>query len=223
MTTMLLLIQRQSLQLFISNRVTPLAIMVPESVMRDMEIVSESGLVALLKQILPVADAHQQSQITLVISEDLCFVAPYDAAHVEEITQKLQNESPFAHVAISTVLTPVTPVVVSTNQELYETIGRVLEASHYVIFGVYPWRALQLGEMAKPNAVFDIAAAKRFCESPTIYKGSAFEYKSTVPLNPSPAVVATGAPVKKKLPVGWIIFGAAALLYAGVMLFIMFR
>ena len=219
---MLLLIQRQSLQLFISNRLTPLAIMVPESVMRDMEIVSESGLAALFKQILPAADVHQQSQVTLVISEDLCFVAPYDTAHAEEITLKLQNESPFAHVAIATVNTQVTPVIVSTNQELYETIGRVLEASHYIVSGVYPWRALQLGEMAKPNAVFDIAAAKRFCESPYIYKGTAFEYKTTVPLA-TPVAVQTGVPVKKKFPVGWVVFGSAALLYAGVMLYIMLR
>lgn len=222
MTTMLLLIQRQSLQLFISNRLTPLAVMVPESVMRDMEIVSESGLVELFKQILPVTDARQQSQVTIVISEDLCFVAPYDASHPEEVVLKLQNESPFAHVAIATVLTPTTPVVVSTNQELYEAIGRVLEASHYTISGVYPWRALQLGEMAKPNAVFDIAAAKRFCESPSVYKGSAFEYKTAVPLA-TPVPIAAGATVKKKLPMGWLIFGTAALLYAGVMLYIMFR
>ncbi|MBP9814286.1 hypothetical protein KBC80_03770 [Candidatus Woesebacteria bacterium] len=222
MTTTLLLIQRQSLQLFISNRVTPLAIMVPESVMHDMEIINEQGLATLFKQILPIADIHQQSQITLVISEDLCFIAPYDVEHSEEVIVKLQNESPFAHVAIAKVLTQVTPVIVSTNQELYETIGRVLEASGYTVLGVYPWRALQLGEMAKPNAVFDIAAARRFCESLPTYKGAAFEYKTTVPYV-APVLTATGVPIKKKLSVGWLVFGTVALLYAAVMFYIMFR
>lgn len=222
MTTMLLLIQRQSLQLFISDHTTPIAVMVPETVIRDMEVVNEEELALLLKKVLPVINTHTQSPVTMVISEDLCFVAPFDAAHPEEAVLKLQNESPFTHVAIATVLTPTTPVVVSTNQELYETIGRVLEAGHYTISGVYPWRALQLGEMAKPNAVFDIAAAKRFCESPSIYKGSAFEYKTTVPLVP-PVPAASGVTGKKKLPLGWIIFGTTAILYAGVMLYIMFR
>lgn len=222
MITTLLLVQRQSLQLFISDHPAPVAVMVPETVIRDMEVVNEEELMLLLKKVLPVVNTHTQSPIAMVISEDLCFVAPYDAAHPEEVVLKLQNESPFAHVAIATVLTPTTPVVVSTNQELYEAIGRVLEASHYTISGVYPWRALQLGEMAKPNAVFDIAAAKRFCESPSVYKGSAFEYKTAVPLV-TPVPVASGVTVKKKLPLGWLIFGTAALLYAGVMLYIMFR
>ncbi len=222
MVTTLLLVQRQSLQLFISDRATPVAVMVPETTIRDMEVVNENELTALLRKVLPVASPHVQPQITIIISEDLCFVAPYDAQHPEEVALKLQNESPFAHVAIATVLTQVTPVVIATNQELYETIGRVLESCHYTVSGVYPWRALQLGEMAKPNSVFDIAATKRFCESPAVYRGTAFEYKTTVPLMTS-TVVTAGVSVKKKFPVGWFVFGALALLYAGVMLYIMFR
>lgn len=222
MVSTLLLIQRQSLQLFISDHPAPVAVMVPETVIRDMEVINEEELSLLLKKVLPSANAHTQSQITMVMSEDLCFVAPYDVTHAEEVVAKLQNESPFVHVAIAKVLTPTTPVVVSTNQELYETIGRVLESCHYAISGVYPWRALQLGELAKPNALFDIAAAKRFCESPSVYRGAAFEYKRIVPIA-TPPVVTSGVSVKKKFPLGWIIFGTAALLYAGVMLYIMFR
>lgn len=222
MTSTLLLIQRQSLQLFISDKAAPVAVMVPESVIRDMEVVSEMGLVALFKQILPVVDVHIQAQITIIISEDLCFVAPFVAEKIEETQTKLQNESPFAHVAITTVMTPTTPVVVSTNQELYEAVGRVLEANHYVISGVYPWRALQLGEMAKPNAVFDVAATKRICESLSTYKSAAFEYKTVAPVVVVNSVTQSPA-AKKKLPIGWIIFGVTALLYAAVMLFIMFR
>lgn len=217
----LVLIQRQSLQIYYSDHDTPTAVMIPQTMVQDLEVINEKELDTLLAGVLlPVTPKTPMSAL-LLIDDAVCFSVPLEVGKEEEAKKALINDVPFLHVANVTIPFEKNPLFVTTNQNLYESIGRVFEAHGYSILGVYPWHVVGYLQLTKSGEAFGSGSVKRLFESIGGIRQTSFPYhnqEKSLALDP----VVGGQVKPKKLSVGWIIFISLAILYAIGMVWYMF-
>lgn len=217
----LVLIQRQSVQVYYPDRDTPAAAMVPLTVVRDVEVLNEKELDTILSGVLRPVTPKVVMQTMVLIDDAICFSTPLEAGREEEMKKALMNDVPFLHSAGTTIPQSTGTLFVITNQDLYESIGRILEGHGYTIVGVYPWTVVSHLSVVKSGEGFGAAAIKRLFDAVTSLKQMSFVYHNQVAPVAAP-VVPDGRASPKKLSKGWIIFLSVAMAYAAFMVWYMF-
>lgn len=217
----LVLIQRQSMQVYYPDRDTPIACMVPPAVVRDVEVVNEKELDTVLSGVLRPAPNKSVMPTIILIDDSICFSSFLEVGREEEMKKKLVNDVPFLHIASTVLPLDAGQLFVMTNQDLYESVGRILESHGHTIVGVYPWSAVAHVQAIKSGEGFGPIVIKRLFDAVSDLKHVSFVYHNqvSVPLSSAPA---DGHAHTKKLPVGWIIFLGLALVYVLVMIWYMF-
>lgn len=217
----LVLIQRQSIQIYYPDRDTPVAVMVPLTAMRDVEILNEKDLDTVLSGVLRPVPPKSVMQTIVLIDDAICFSTPLEAGREEEMKKILINDVPFLHSASTIIPQSTGALFVITNQDLYDSVGRVLEGHGYSILGVYPWSVVSHLAAIKSGEGFGTVAIKRLFDAVTSLKQVSFVYHNqTAPIAPS--IMSDGRATPKKLSKGWIIFLSVAVVYAGFMVWYMF-
>lgn len=213
----LILIKRQSLQLFYSDRKLPVECVVPETAMKDLEITNEKELdLVLTKYLLPVP-AKMVTQTILLLDNDICFSAKLEQGREEEIKKAQLESSPFLHVVSTTFSVEGNAIFITTNQDLIQSIGRVLESHRYAILAVCPWHVVQYAKVVAPGETFNAASMKRLFDSADSIKQLGFPYQNEV-LVAIPQELLTKKVPNKKISKGWIIFLSVAGVWVVVMI-----
>ena len=214
-----LLIQRQSMLLFLPDRDAPVTCPIPTTVIHDLEVLNEAELETLMGKIMPPQALKSQTQAILLLDDTICFTYRLEPAKEEEMKKTLLNDVPFLHVASTTISSGAESIFVTTNQDLYESVARALEAKKYSVIGVYPWASLQYLQIVKAGEAFSAATTKRLFDATATLRPVAFPYKHEVNVDVLPVTV-TKSPERARSKKGWVIFISIALLYIVVMLII---
>jgi hypothetical protein len=218
----LVFIQRRSLLFYYANRSQPLLCAIPVTVMNDLEILNEQELHSLLAHYIPPKDPKSQTQIILLLGDDICFSSWLAPGKEEETKKTMIDTVPFANIESVTVPLDQHQLYIITNQDLYRKIGQALETYHCTIIGAYPWVISKYANILKEGGVFDSEVAKKIFEVQPHIKDYGFPYLSML----SPAASEgqhKSEPTKKTLPKGWVIFICFAVIYVLIMLFFFVR
>lgn len=218
----LIIIRPHTLQVYYSDHNAPVGIPLPESIVSDMEVINEEELSTLLTKQLKSTNPGNTTQTILVLSDELCFVDILKEKEEEAITKQLISNTPFVHVATGVLRTEKESLVIATNQDFYETLAKLLGTIGFSVATVVSWRGfVQSG--ATTNGEVDNVTVKRAFDLLSQLKTSAFPL--SIDQIPKEKIVEpnAGKQPAKKLPIGWIIFGALALLYALGMIIFMLR
>lgn len=216
----LLIHKRNAILVQFTDREGSATIPLPLEALSDMDVTSEEAYLAsvgkvLGKKVSPTVPA------VLVIADELCYVAQAAPAEVEAKTKELISNTPFTHVETVTIKTPKLSYVIATNADIYEAAVRVFDSYGYAITTVIPWAALTFHKVSAGGEI-DRVTVKRTFDALGTLKSYSF------PLSAHEHAEAEAAPApssdkRKSLPVGWIIFGGLALLYAIGMMWFMTR
>lgn len=217
----LVFIQRQGVQLYYMDQQAPIACVLPPSTMRDLEIINEKELESFLAKALRPVSPKSQMQAILLLDDAVCFSSALEAGKEDEIKKTLINDVPFLRVANTTVTLTTGSLFVTTNQDLYESIARVLEARMYSVIGVYPWVAIQQLQILKPGEVVGTQFVKRLFDAVSSLKQVAFSYHNQFVPPVVPATYLKPAATQTSR-IGWSIFLSVALVYILVMVAIAF-
>lgn len=205
----LALLRPNTLHVYYSDRPAPAGGSIPNSAIADMEVVRESELLASVGKLVPAVPGVSTATV-LVLSDEVCFIQLL-AGKREDAEQHLMSLAPFTHVAIATVSVHDQQYLVAVNQDLYESVARVLAAQEHPVVLVVPWMALVQSGFTKGE--IDMVTVKRAFDAAASLRNSAFPLPSVhsdAP-PPPPAVVAKRASQHRW---GWIAFGFASLAYA---------
>ena len=217
----LVFIQRQGVQLYYMDQEAPIACVLPSSTMRDLEIINEKELESFLAKTLRPVSPKSQMQAILLLDDAVCFSSALEAGKEDEIKKTLINDVPFLRVANTTVTLTTGSLFVTTNQDLYESIARVLEARMYSVIGVYPWVAIQQLQILKSGETVGASFVKRLFDAVSSLKQVAFSYHNQFvpPAMPETHRKPAAAQTSR---IGWIVFLSLALVYIFVMVAIAF-
>lgn len=213
----LVLIQRQSIQIYYPDRDTPVAAMVPLTVLRDLEVLNEKDLDTILSSVLRPVTPKIGMQTMVLIDDAICFSTLLEPGREEEMKKILINDVPFLHTASAIIPQSTGSLFITTNQDLYDSIGRVLESHGYSIIGVYPWLAVLHVEAIKSGEGFGPVAIRRLFDGVASLKQVSFTYHNQL-ITPVSIPAIDGKKIDKKNYTGWIIFLSIALVYAGFMI-----
>ncbi|MBI5018871.1 hypothetical protein HZB58_01195 [Candidatus Gottesmanbacteria bacterium] len=215
----LAIVRPETIYVYYSDRPNPVGGSIAKSAVSDMEVVNDEELLLSVKKLVPVQPNAVVSTI-VVLSDELCFIQPFEEGKREEAEAKLISTTPFAHVVTACITAHDQSYLIATNQDYYESISRSLASQQHPVALVVPWSALvQLG-LTKGEV--DNATVKRVFDGSSALRLSAFPFVT----EKQGAVVAVTAPkgkAPKKTPWGWIVFGGAALLYALTMYWFFIR
>lgn len=217
----LVFIQRQGVQLYYMDQEAPIVCVLPPSIMRDLEIINEKELESFLGKALRPVSPKFQMQAILLLDDAVCFSSALEAGKEDEIKKTLINDVPFLRVASTTVTLTTGSLFVTTNQDLYESIARVLEARMYSVIGVYPWVAIQQLQILKPGEAVGTPFVKRLFDAVSSLKQVAFSYQNQFAPSAMTAMQAKPA-VTQTSRIGWIIFISVAFVYVLIMVVIVF-
>jgi len=218
----LVFIQRRSLLFYYSNRNQPVQCIVPETVMNDLEILNEQELHELFKRYIPPKDPKVQTQVILLLSDDVCFSSWLEAGKEEQVKKTTVENAPFARIESVTIPFDQHMLYIITNQDLYGIIGHELETYNCSIIGIYPWVIAKYGKLLNDGGVFDSTVVKKIFEAHSHLKAYSFSYLSSQ----TPSIIDTQnktEQAKKSIPTGWIIFILFTFLYIVAMFFIFIR
>ena len=217
----LVFIQRQGVQLYYMDQDAPIACVLPPSIMRDLEIINEKELENFFAAVLRPVSPNTQMQAVLLLDEAVCFSSLLEAGKEDEIKKRLINDVPFLHVANITIPVTAGSLFVTTNQDLYESIARVLEGRKYSVIGVYPLVAMQQFQIIKSGEMFGVTVVKRLFDAVSSLKQVAFSYQNQFVPSVMTAMQAKPA-VTQTSRIGWIIFISVAFVYVLIMVVIVF-
>lgn len=216
----IVLLKRNALDIHYSDLDKAISCPLPSSAVSDMEVTSEQELDALVNQCLANLPKRGAMQSALIVGDDLCFSVRLEGGLEEETKKMLISSSPFSRVATVTIKTPNGSIMTSTNQDLYETVARILETYGFSIAAVVPYATLPT--IGISSASLDKAVIKRILDSLGSIKSTSFPYTPQAPA-PTQPTEANPSPKPKKLPLWMIIFIGGALLYAMIMFFVFIR
>lgn len=217
----IVVLKRDKLEFYFSDLDAGVSCPVPSSAVSDMEVTSEAELDTTLKLCLSNVPKRGTQQAALVIADDVCFTVQMDPEKEEETKKMLLSSSPFSRVVTVTVKTPNGSVMSATNQDLYETVARIIEIHGFNIVSVAPQASLVLIGMS-PEATFDKTAIKHFFDSLGTIKSASFPYTPQAPTfvqPPDKLASAKSAKVSRWL----VIFIVAAFVYAVIIVLVFIR
>lgn len=217
----LVIIRPHALQVYFSDHNAPLGIPIPPEAVRDMEVVSEDVLTGIITKTLKQSGTPVQT--IMVLSDELCFVEAAREKEEAEAIKTLVTDTPFIRVATVTLKDEKEHLVIAANQDLYENIGKGLEAAGFSVSAVVSWRGLLKANVTTSGEI-DNVTVKRAFDSLSALRAASFPFSvNQVPL-PKPEDSKNKPEHASKLPVGWLIFGGLALLYAvGMIVFMVIR
>lgn len=219
--TALILIKRNAFIYYTSNDDTPRTVSIPETAISDLEVVNKEALQSILKQAIAAKPVHPSVPTVLVLGDDLCFSRTTDAEHEEESKKQLLDTVPFARVGIITTHTNDQSMVIATNTDLYETFAELCTDLGYTVEFVVPWAAIVTSGVSAHGEV-DRVTVKRVFDAKSQLQPMSFPCEHGAIGEEKPEDThKTTAP--KKLPIGWIIFGLIALIYAITMYWFFIR
>lgn len=216
----LLIHKRNAIVLLFTDREGSASIPLPPEAFSDMDVTSEEAYLASVGKVLGKKVSPSVPAV-LVIADELCYAAQAKPAEVVEKTRELISNTPFTHVETTTIKTPNMTYIIATNADIYETAARVFDAYGYAITAVVPWAALAFHKISSGGEV-DRVTVKRTFDALGTLKSYAFPLSAHERAEPAAAPEAA-AGKQKSLPVGWILFGGLALLYAVGMIWYMTR
>lgn len=215
----LAVIRTDALQLYYSDRATPVGGSIPHAAISDMEVASEAELTRAVSQLVPMSASPVT--VVLAIADELCFAVPQKGENEEEVKNRLINLTPFSQVALANVVAQKESYIVATNQDLYESYARSLAPLHHSVVLVVPWMALLQAGLTKGE--IDSITVKRVFDALSSLRPQSFPWRietNEVPANSSGQIMQRKG---SKLSWGWIVFGAVALLYAMIMFWFYMR
>jgi hypothetical protein len=220
--TALVVVKRNSLIGYLSDRDTPLSVVMPQSAMGVMEIADEKECAVLIEKTFGAKSTHPSIPTILVLSDELCFSEVSTPKDEEQAIVKLSGVVPFARISTTRLHTPDKSIIIAANEDLYEIIARLLGERGYPVTLVVPWAALvQVGISA--HGEIDKITVRRVFDAQSQLRSMSFPCEVALAMNtPSAVPVSTQAPAKK-VSKGLIIFGVLALIYAAFMFWYMMR
>lgn len=220
--TALVVVKRNSLVGYLSDRDVPVSVVMPQSAMGGMEIADEKECAVLIEKSLGAKSTHPTIPTILVLSDELCFTDISTPKDEEQAIVKLSGVVPFARISTTRIHTPDKSIILATNQDLYEIIARLLGERGYPVLMVVPWAALvQVGISA--HGEIDRVTVRRVFDAQSQLRPMSFPCEVASTMNTTSVVpVSTQAPAKK-ISKGLIIFGVLALIYAAFMIWYMLR
>jgi len=220
--TALVILKRDAIHCYYSDRDTPVSVSVPSSAMTDMEIINEEELTAALSKALGAKSSHPITQTILVISDELCFYEQSPIQEEESTVKKLSGGVPLARVATTVIRSPDKALVIATNSDVYEAIVYMLTQQGYPVALVIPWAAIAQAGISSHGEI-DKATVRRVFDARSTLKAMSFSLGKPR----APEVVVKNKEKqepKKKTPIGWIVFIGVAVLYAvGMLVFMVLR
>lgn len=167
---------------------------------------------------------HAHTQTILVLSDAVCFTIKATNDPIDSQMRKLPASVPFARIEAVVVHTADATYIVAVNRDLYEASVAALAANGYAVSLVVPWSAI-VREKLSQGGELDMVTVRRILDSEQALKQYAYPLDAALPEDQTGKNVhqAPKSEKKRSLSVGWILFGAAALLYAGGMLWYMTR
>ena len=187
----------------------------------DLEVIDEGVLEKELTATLGKTLPKPSVQTVLVLDDEICFSTKITPPITAEMKTTLAADIPFAHVETVTVHYKSDDLAISTNSDFYQAIARCLSKIGYEAINVLPWVAVVSSGISEQGEM-DRVTVKRIFDSLSSLRLSSFPIEKHHMTEPS-IPLASSSPVKKKLPIGWVIFIGIALLYAGAMYWFFIR
>jgi len=211
-----------SLQIYYSDRRDPVVCMVPDTILKDLDIVNEKEFDALVSKYLLPVPVKSTVQTILLLDNDICFSTKLEAGKEEEIKKNHLDDSPFLHVVSTSFTVEGTSLFITANQDLIQSVGRVLESHRYVILAVCPWQIVQYAKVVAQGEVFNATSIKRLFDGAESIKQLGFLYEKQSPVT---SIVDTQKkPSPKKLSKGLIVFIGIAVVYLiGMLVWLILR
>ncbi len=217
--TAVALLRPNSLYVYYTDKSSPVGGEFPKTAVADMEVVSEEALSATISKLIPYTGTAGISTI-LVVSDDLCFIKPLIDGEKVDSESSLIGEVPFSQVATAKMTAHNQQYIIATNQDLYESVGRSLHAQRHEVNLVVAWPCLV--EHGLTHGEIEAATIKRIFDNITLLRDCRFPLTAEPKQEISPGL-APQKSGKKKIPLGWILFGAVSLLYAFAMYWFFIR
>lgn len=217
--TALALLRPNSLFVYYSDKPAPIGGVLSKTVVSDMEVVSEENLTAEIQKLIPNTGTNTIPTI-LVLSDDLCFVRQVKEGEKADVENSLIGATPFSQVAIAKMTAHEQQYLIATNQDLYESVSRSLKTQRHEVSMVVAWSCLV--EHGLTHGEIEAATIKRIFDNTATLR----ECRFALTAEPKQATTTETVPQKnekKKVPLGWIIFGVASLLYAFAMYWFFIR
>jgi hypothetical protein len=211
----LLLVNRNSLMWFDADGDAPVHCELTAEAIQDLEVVNEDVLASSIGACFPKPAKDKKTPVIVVLSDEVCFSQTLVPQKESEITKAFSGFVPFAHVVMTTVTINKSKVLYAVNQDMYEAIGHGLTRGGFSVVGVIPWAALVAAGVSV-HGELDKQTVKRAYDAWNSLKSVSFPFEQKTVVLPVTAVPTEQA--KKKFPIGWVIFGVLALVYAIVML-----
>lgn len=218
--TAIIVHRRSSIQCFFSDTLSPVAATFPADVLADGEIRNEDAYLRIITAMMGKNSGASVSAV-LVLADDLCYIAKATPEEEASKTTELISTTPFTRVEAVPIRTAKETYIVATNVDLYEAAIRAFAAAGVSITLVIPWGALTYLKLSTAGEM-DKLTAKRTSDSLSQLRLYSFPVDAHEHAVRAPGE--HGNEVKHaSLPVGWIVFGALALIYAAGMIFYMLR
>lgn len=219
--TALVVISRSTLTFYYSDVDAPVSCELPPSAVSDMEVVGERELEEAVSSCLASVPKKGMVQAGMVVANDVCFSVPLEPEKEEETKKMLSVSCPFNRVATVSMKTPNGNIMTATNQDLYETIARVLEGCGFSITLVVPAVSLvSIGINA--DSTLDKTHVKRFFDAVGTLKSVSFDYAAPIPAVYEAQEVKPSTK-KAKISPWLVVLIVAAIVYALVMVFVFLR
>lgn len=216
----IILHKRNTIHCFYSDRDDVVSVTIPPEAIGDTDLRSEQMYQQVVGKMVEKTAGSVIPSI-LVLADDICYMAQSKPEDVESQRKALVLNTPFAHVETVTLPASHQVYIVATNADIYEAAVRTFSVYGYVIQTVVPWGALTFYRL-QDAAVINKESVKRIFDSQSKLKQVAFPV--SIPIHVSQQADANKMLQKKtKLPIGWILFGGIATLYAIGMLWFMGR
>lgn len=212
----LIIIHRNSLECYYSDRDNHTTCMLPLSAIADMEVVNEQEFAKIIAGSFGSAPVRPIVPTIIAVGDDVCFALNFTPEQETQAANKMVDIVPFSHVATTIVRSTSSTALVATNQDLYETTVRIFQTHGYATILVLPWSAITLSGISG-NGVSDKNTVRRVFDAlPTLKKTSFSLYSEHIELTEHTITPQTQQ--VRKIAWGWIIFGFGALVYAVIMI-----
>lgn len=216
----LAILRPDTLSIAYSDRTATAGGVLPKSAVADMEVVSETELTNIIAKFLP-GSAKTSIPTVLAISDELCYTLPLDDKSKENVEKLLVSLTPFNEVATTLLDGKSQKYMVSTNQQLYESVVRALGARNHQVILIVPWmHIVQLG-LAKDT--IDMAVVKRVHDNLSLLRPYALPPPPGQEANASVTIMSGITKGPAKFSTWWIVFLVAAFLYAFAMYWFFIR
>lgn len=218
--SVLLIHKRNAIDCYFQDREGVLTIALPKEALFDTDIRSEQ----VYQQAIGKAIGSKSTPSTpaiLVMADEVCYVTQAKTDEVEEKTKDLVTDTPFAHVETATLQAQNLVYVIAANADLYDAAVRAFHVMGYTIGLVVPWGALVFYKLIVAGKI-DQSTVKGIFDAQSQLMHTGFPLATHDPIDVSSGVEKNNKK-KPKIPVGWIIFIACAVIYAIGMIWFLAR